>query len=246
MAPYLATVATGNFRIERSRVRGIPSLVALDPRVAARSRKGLRRTGRIVGLFESLFGPYPFDQIGAIVDRAGFLGYALETQTRPVYDRPPGEALIAHELAHQWFGNSVSLERWDEIWLNEGFASWAEWRWIEESGGPSTARRFRVLYETPASHEDFWNPPPAALAGPEEMFSEPVYVRGAMALEALRQAIGEEDFLETMRRWVRENRYSNATIAEFIALAEAVSEDTGLSETVFQPWLYEPGKPALP
>jgi len=246
MAPYLATVATGQFRIERSKVRGIPSLVALDPRVAARSRKPLRRTGRIVALFESLFGPYPFGQIGAIVDDADFLGYALETQTRPVYDRPPSSGLIAHELAHQWFGNSVSLERWDEIWLNEGFATWAEWRWIEESGGPSTARRFRELYETPASREDFWNPPPASLPGPAKLFSTSVYVRGAMTLEVLRQQVGNSDFLEIMRRWAQENRNSNATIADFIALSESVSADGGLSESVFGPWLYETGKPASP
>ena len=246
MAPYLATVATGQFRITRSKVGGIRSLTAVDPRLAIESRRALRKTGRMISLFESLFGPYPFTDVGAIVDKAAFIGYALETQTRPVYDRPPSAPLIAHEIAHQWFGNSVTLERWDEIWLNEGFATWAEWRWIEEAGGPSTARTFRRNYETPASHEEFWNPPPAALPGPKKLFSEPVYVRGGMTLEVLRQRVGEETFLEILRRWAQENRFANATIAEFIALAEAVSGDAGLSESVFEPWLYERGKPPLP
>jgi len=243
MAPYLATVATGQFRISRSKASGIRSLVAVDPRLARQSRDALRKSGRILSLFERLFGPYPFEDVGAIVDRASFIGYALETQTRPVYDRPPSAVLIAHELAHQWFGNSVGLERWDEIWLNEGFATWAEWRWQEKAGGPSTARTFRRLYRTPASDDDFWNPPPAALPGPEELFSHSVYVRGGMALEVLRQRVGNADFLEILRRWEQDHRYSTATIAEFIALAEAVAADPGLSETVFQPWLYERGKP---
>ncbi|MGH2951569.1 MAG: M1 family metallopeptidase, partial [Solirubrobacterales bacterium] len=134
MAPYLATVATGRFSLRRSVEGGIPALTAVDPRLAKRSREALRKTGRIIDLFESLFGPYPFGEVGAIVDSAGFIGYALETQTRPVYDRPPSPGLVAHEIAHQWFGNSVSPASWPEIWLNEGFATWAEWRWAAEAG----------------------------------------------------------------------------------------------------------------
>ncbi len=97
--------------------------------------RSLRRSGAILRLFSRLFGPYPFEQTGAIVDRAAKVGYALETQTRALYPGPPDDFLIAHELAHQWFGDSVTPSVWPDIWLNEGFATWAEWRWEQEVGG---------------------------------------------------------------------------------------------------------------
>jgi aminopeptidase N len=241
MATYLATVATGQFKVRRSKVNGIRSLIAVDPKLWKRSKGPLRESGRILSLLERLFGPYPFGEVGAIVDDAKFIGYALETQTRPVYDRPPDAVLIAHELAHQWIGNSVSLSSWPEIWLNEGFATWAEWRWDEEAGGPTTAERFAELQRTPAGDPGFWNPPPAALPGPEKLFSDPVYVRGAMALEALRQQIGDPIFRAILREWATANADGNVTIAEFIALAEARSgQELG---PLFDTWLYQPGKP---
>ena len=242
MAPYLATVATGRFRLRRSQAGGVPALTAVDPRLARKSRQALAKTDPIVELFTSLFGPYPFGEVGAIVDSASFIGYALETQTRPVYDRPPSAVLVAHEIAHQWFGNSVSLAAWPEIWLNEGFATWAEWRWQQQAGGATTAERFAEEYATPASEEGFWNPPPAAVPGPQKLFTESVYTRGAMTLEALRQQVGDGVFYAILRRWAAEHAYANATTADFIALAEDQSGQQ--LDDLFAKWLYQPGKPA--
>ena len=135
MASYLATATTGDFRIRRARFDGIESLVAVDPREARAAKRPLSKIKRITRFFGTIFGPYPFGQTGAIVDHAPEVGYALETQTRPIYDSAPSEVTVAHEIAHQWFGDSVSVERWDQIWLNEGFATWAEWRWTERAGG---------------------------------------------------------------------------------------------------------------
>lgn len=241
MATYLATVATGQFMLRRSKVSGIRSITAVDPGLWKRSKGALRESDRILALLEELFGPYPWGQVGAIVDDAKFIGYALETQTRPVYDRPPDDVLIAHELAHQWIGNSVSLSSWPEIWLNEGFATWAEWRWAEEAGGPTTAQTFEQLRRTPADEPGFWNPPPAALPGPEKLFSEPVYVRGAMALEALRQQVGDQPFRAILREWATANAYGNVTIAEFIALSESISGQQ--LDGLFDTWLRQPGRP---
>jgi aminopeptidase N len=207
------------------------------------SRPTLRSTDAILRLFKSLFGPYPFGQVGAIVDRAARIGYALETQTRPVYDSPPSRALVAHELAHQWFGNSVSVATWPDIWLNEGFATWAEWRWDQEDGGPSTARRFDQFYATPAGERSFWHPAPAALPGPHKLFHDTVYVRGAMTLELLRQRVGTETFLAILREWLATHADGNASTSDFITLAESRAGDPALSETLFGPWLFEPGKP---
>jgi aminopeptidase N len=241
MASYLATVTTGRFRLSRSVIGGIPSVVAVDPR---ERRSGVRHTREILALFESLFGPYPFDDVGAIVDHVPRVPYALETQTRPLYNRSPGDVLVAHELSHQWFGNSVSLERWDEIWLNEGFATWAEWRWKEERGELTTAETFEELFETPAGDEKFWNPPPGDPGRPENLFDRTVYDRGAMTLEVLRQEVGDSAFYEILREWVERHAHANASTADFIALAEEVSGQS--LDTLFEVWLFERGKPPPP
>jgi aminopeptidase N len=240
MAAYLATVTIGQFRLDRSRVAGLPSVVAVDPREVRASRRPLRKMGRMIRLFSSLFGRYPFGQTGAIVDKAP-VGYALETQTRPFYDEAPGAGLIAHELAHQWFGNSVSLTSWPEMWLNEGFATWAEWRWAEEAGKKTTARQFAQLRRSPPTRQGLWRPPPAAIPGPERLFANAVYERGAMALEAFRQRVGDRAFYATLRSWVARHAYANATIDQFIALAEARSGRR--LDGLFGRWLFRPGKP---
>jgi aminopeptidase N len=241
MATYLATATVGQFRLTRTRYDGIESLVAVDPHEAKASRAPLSKLKRMTRFFSSIFGPYPFSETGVIVDRAPQIGYALETQTRPIYDQAPDELTVAHELAHQWFGDSVSLERWEQIWLNEGFATWAEWRWDEEAGGRTTARVFKDLQRTPASRTVIWSPPPGAPSGPAQLFNTSVYVRGGMALEALRQQIGDPAFYATLRTWASEHAYGNATIEQFIALAEAQSGQD--LDALFQRYLYQPGKP---
>jgi aminopeptidase N len=241
MAAYLATVTTGRFRVSRSAIAGLPSVVAVDPK---ERRAGVRRTRKIVELFEAVFGPYPFEDVGAIVDHAPAVGYALETQTRPIYNDTPGHGLVAHELAHQWFGNSVSLSRWPDIWLNEGFATWAEWRWGQSAGGPTTATRLDRLYDTPASNAGFWNPPPGDPGRPSRLFDRTIYDRGAMTLEVLRQELGNDTFEAILRAWTDRFAYGNATTDDFTALAEEVS---GASlDTLFDAWLFEPGKPPPP
>ncbi len=241
MASYLATAAIGNYRLQRSSFDGIASLIAVDPREAKKAKAPLSKIKRMTRFFSTLFGPYPFGQTGAIVDRAPEIGYALETQTRPIYDQAPEEVTVAHEIAHQWFGDSVSVERWNQIWLNEGFATWAEWRWAEEAGGDTTAQVFDKLERTPAARADLWDPAPGDPGGASHLFDSSIYIRGGMALEALRQRVGDVAFYDTLRAWTSEHAYANATIEEFIALAEAQSGQQ--LDDLFERYLYKPGKP---
>ncbi len=242
MASYLATVTVGRFQVDRGRAAGVPSYVAVDPREARESKRPLRAIPGILRLFDRLFGPYPFSQVGAIVEHAApEIGYALETQTRPVYDTAPNARLIAHELAHQWFGDSVSVTTWPDIWLNEGFATWAQWRYAQSVGDASPAHRLKRLLREPAGESSLWDPPPAALRRPAQLFAFSIYVRGAMALEALRERIGNAAFYSTLRTWTATNRDGNSTVEGFIALAEAQSgkDLSGL----FHRYLYKRGKP---
>jgi aminopeptidase N len=248
-ASYLSTVSIGDFDL-RPRYRtssGVPILDAVDadlsPKNLATTNRALAQQPRILDYFEAIFGPYPFIAAGAIVDDDS-VGYALETQTRPIFDQAPDEVTLAHELSHQWFGDSVSLRNWPDIWLNEGFATWSEWRWTQERGGLTTRQQFDQLLREPPTHSDLWAPPPAAIPGPDRLFADSVYERGAMALEALRQQIGDPAFYATLRDWTGSHAYGNGTIAEFIALAEGQSGQD--LDALFQRWLYEQGKPERP
>lgn len=193
----------------------------------------------MIAYFNELFGRYPFTSFGAIVDDDEDAGYALETQTRPIYSGPPSEGTVAHELAHQWFGNSVSPERWQEIWLNEGFATYAEWLWTEHTGGTTAAARFDTYYARPDT-SGIWNPPPGD-PGADNLFAGSVYTKGAMTLQALREKIGDRAFFTLLRTWYAANRDGTVGTADFVRLAERVSGQR--LNAFFQTWIYTPGKP---
>jgi aminopeptidase N len=246
MATYLATVDSGRWKIKHGRTPGgIPVTVAVDPRLAHHRavRHFFRTSARAVDYEATVFGPYPFGSTGAIVDDARFrgapLGFSLETQTRPVYSQIQDPLTIAHELAHQWFGDSVSVSRWSDIWLNEGFASFAEYLYVEHTGGQSAHRSFMDDYSIPAKNR-FWK---LKIGDPKRrnMFDIAVYVRGAMTLQALREKIGDGPFFTLLRTWTAEHRHANATTPDFVALAERISGRD--LDAFFQTWLYSARKP---
>ncbi len=241
MATYLATATNGKFKLRRSTVDGRPSFVALDRREAAASKLTLLQLPSILEIFSRTFGGYPFAATGAIVDHAPRVGYALETQNQPLFSGAPIDIILAHEVAHQWFGDAVTPARWQDIWLNEGFATWSEWLWESQTGGDSLEESFKKFYDTPESANRFWNPPPGRPGGAGKLFSDSVYVRGALAIEALREKIGDETFGKLLRDWYSQHKYGNATIDDFIALAERESGQD-LSR-FFDVWLFQNGKP---
>jgi aminopeptidase N len=240
MSTYLATSTLGRFDLTQSTLSsGLPVYVAVDPQLA----KGqvLKKLPEAVEFYTSLYGPYPFNSVGAIVDSAKFVGYSLETQTKPNFPYVPDEATLVHEISHMWFGDSVTLTEWPDIWLHEGFATWSEWIWSEHQGNKSAAQWFKQLYNTPAQDSAFWNPPPAIPGTPVFLFNGTIYYRGGMTLQALREKVGDFTFSRILRDWAAENRYGNVTTAQFIALAE---RDSGQElDRFFEVWLYQVGKP---
>jgi len=217
----------------------------LPPSLGAIIRETLARQGEIIAFEESLFGDYPFRHAGAIIHDSPEVSFALENQTRPIYpgsffDGPDaGVSLVVHELAHQWYGDLVRVDTWQHIWLNEGFATYAQWLWAEREGTP-TDFIFDLFYETPAD-DPFWQ---VVIGDPgaELMFDFAVYGRGAMTLHRVRRTVGDDAFFRILRRWGSRER--KGTSADFIALAERISDQE--LDDLFDAWLFTAGKPDLP
>lgn len=251
MATYLATVAIGHYDITRTTTSdGLPVYVAVDPQEAAASRKVLARIPEIMEWEEYNFGPYPFSSTGAIVDRRGDAGYALETQNRPFFPGAPDTATLVHELAHQWFGDSVTPKTWRDMWLNEGFATYAEWLWDEDHGGDTAQETFDALYDgtyfdDPSESDAVWAFPPARPSSAAHISDSPVYERGAMVLHKIRRTVGDGRFYDIVQGWAAAHRHGNADTADFTKYVErmAPGKDFG---GIWKDWLYGGGKPDRP
>jgi aminopeptidase N len=183
----------------------------------------MKRSGEITAWLESLLGPYPFSTTGGLVTSLD-PGFALENQTRPTYPLVSSAhvPLVVHELAHQWFGDSVSVEDWRDIWLNEGFAQFLQEYYPEAQGGRATQTWLTDTYDRYLPNAEFWqlriDDP-----GRRRLFDTAIYDRGAMAVQALRQRIGDTAFWQLLRTWVAQRRYGNGAVPEFEALAASVS-----------------------
>ncbi|HEY1487943.1 MAG TPA: M1 family aminopeptidase, partial [Micromonosporaceae bacterium] len=204
------------------------------------------REPEILRFLSGYFGPYPFRAAGGIVDADGEWDYALENESRPIYTpqdfrtQAGGDSVVVHELTHQWYGDSVSVEHWQDIWLNEGFATYAEWLWSDVSGGASVdamaAQWYRRLSSLPATIR-------LADPGVRYMFDERVYKRGGVMLHALRRRLGDVAFFRLLRDWAGANRHSTVTTEAFLETAERFADES-LGE-FFTQWLFDAALPRL-
>lgn len=153
----------------------------------------------------------------------------------------PSTGLLAHELGHQWFGDSVSPAKWADIWLNEGFATYSEWLYAAAHGGPTVQKQFDETYATPAS-DGLWKGK-VADPGRDHIFDGLVYDRGAMAVHVLRTKIGERAFSQLLKAWPAAYRYGNASTKDFVRFAERLSRKD--LDAWAKAWLYSEGKPSL-
>ncbi|MDF3142658.1 MULTISPECIES: M1 family metallopeptidase [unclassified Streptomyces] len=247
MASYVATLAIGDYRISRSTTdSGLPVYVAVDEEEAGDTDGVLAELPEIMDWAEDNFGPYPFSSTGAIVAGADTADYALETQNRPVFPGAPGTELLVHELAHQWFGNSVTPKSWRDMWLNESFATYAEWLWEEGDGGDSAQETFDALYDHGEDdYEDLWDFPPAKPTSAAHISDNPVYQRGAMVLHKIRQTVGDDTFYDIVQGWAAEHRHGSADTDDFTAYVEKTAPDEDF-DGIWEDWLYGDGKPAQP
>jgi aminopeptidase N len=238
MATYLVQVGIGNLTIEEgTSPDGVPIRNAFDDDVADAGQPHIR-TGEMIDFYADRFGPYPFAAYGVLVVDDP-IGFALETQTLSLFPGGVDEETVAHELAHQWFGDDVSLADWKDIWLNEGFATYASWLWLAEGSGMDIDER---VQREAGMGEDLALPP-GEPGSPENLFDASVYYRGAITLHVLRHAMGDDAFFELLRTWVDSYGGRSASSADFEALAGDISgkDLTGL----FDAWLRSDELPRL-
>lgn len=253
MATYLATVQIGRYELHTlagGKGAGPAQLAAVPAELAKEAKRGLSRQKHMMKVFCEVFGPYPFGSYTVVVTEDE-LEIPLEAQSLSVIGRNhldrswDSERLIAHELSHQWFGNSLTLSTWKDIWLHEGFACYAEWLWSEASGSTETTARAKEAWQK-LRHE----PQDIVVGdpGPDLMFDDRVYKRGALAVHAVRQEVGTHRFSAMLRKWIAKNQHGSVTTEMFLDHLDAQFSDIrGFSATtLLEPWLFQARLPDWP
>ncbi|MFL6076844.1 MAG: M1 family metallopeptidase [Mycobacteriales bacterium] len=267
IATELVTLAIGRYTLYRhAGPDGLPLRDVVPTSDLAALRPFLDQTAGHLAWLRQRLGRYPFGTYGLLVvpatpEQAGF---TEETQTLVVlpewivtsgFPAPLVASAEVHELAHQWFGDSVSPRRWSDVWLNEGPATYYAALYAAAHGGPSMADQARKWYAGSDDPDPTDNPlsdqqlrdlygPPGAPAAAATLYSPSVYSGGALALYALHQRVGERTFEAIMRGWLSAHHDGTGDTGGFIRTADTIAGQDlrGLLED----WLYSTTTPPLP
>ncbi len=250
MASYLSTLQIADFMTEEQTLAsGLVIRNYFPTDSAEQASQVFQRQPEMMRYFETVFGSYPFEVYGSVVVPT-MIPFALETQTLSMYGSSilfggaRAESVIAHELAHQWFGNHVSPAQWRDIWLNEGFATYAQWLWIEHAYSQQ-ARDDMIVREYAVAASPFILPGATLGApAPNDLFNRGVYVRGALTVHALRLDVGDAIFFDILQTYLDRFGGGVATTDDFIRVAEEVSEQE--LSAFFDSWLYQEALPSIP
>jgi aminopeptidase N len=247
MATYLASINIDQYELAtQTGPNGLSIRNYFTTDLAPSYRSRFDALPEMIDYFDDLFGPYPFTEYGVVIAAEDGLcartQIALETQTLSLHcpsQFMTSEVVIIHELAHMWFGDSVSLENWKDIWLKEGFATYASWLWQakdDPDGLSQIAKNARDNY--------FDSSAPVADPGPDNLYSSESYTGGALVLYALQQEVGDETFFKIVQTFVERYKDGNAGTDEFITVAKDVSGQD--LDAFFDAWLFSPALPELP
>lgn len=250
MASYLSTVHVGEYVTQDSMSGGgIPIRNYFPADIAKDAEYDFGRVPEMMDFFGEKFGKYPFEVYGNIVMDTNLGGAAaLETQTLPLYDRGivsgdrRAETVLVHELAHHWFGNSVSPSDWKDIWLNEGLASYSELLWAEKQGGEKALQR--RLQRAEQTVKAYGSKDPIAEPKADGLFDAKVYQGGTLAVHALRREVGDEAFFTILKTYQERFKDSTASTQDLIAVASEVAK-TDLAP-FFDKWVYSETLPPVP
>jgi len=204
-----------------------------------RARVSFDATPDMLDFYEQVYGEYPFPEDKYGMSAFPFPG-AMEHSTNTSYGYQLIDGLhtydwiIAHELAHQWWGDSVSPETWSDIWLNEGFATYGEVLWAEHVGGREAYDEYMLSLWRP----NFLGP----VYSPNKLFGATVYDKGGWVLHMLRHLMGDTAFFQLKHDWYEQHRDGVGNTSQFQTLAEAWY---GASlDGFFQQWVYGENMPA--
>ncbi len=248
MVTYTNFISIGQFELKQGVDHGLPYVYAVSEQLSPAERKQafdvLMTSGARVRTLEGMFGPYPFTELGGLVPAHPLWFEGLETQTRPIYvakailDPDFAPTLLNHELTHMWFGDNVSVRQWNDIFNSEAYASWAPWGVAERTGGRSANEAMNATYERNKDRPDFWR---ITMIDPSrDHLFDTVYLRGPMALQGLRNVIGDDAFFKLARDWAQSP--GSRTLEEWMVMAQSeTSVDLG---PFFQAWIFSPTAPA--
>ena len=240
MSTYLATVNISEYVTFGHSWGTIPVIYYVRADSLTDAQADFQNDDAILDFFDETFGPYPFEKMGLAQVR---LAGAMENQDMISYGLITGdlanEDTFAHEISHMYWGNSVTLTGCEDVWLNEGFASYCEALWEEhfysDTAYDAVMADFRARYFAEDAVNRF------SIYDPEDVWSNTTYSKGAWVLHMLRRIVGDTDFLEILPSYYQRYQYTHATTPDFQAVCE---EESGMDlDWFFQQWIYQAGYP---